>query len=87
MLPYLFTLGLAGFPEECQGLGIGLPAEYTRITWGWPYRFLRKVEEAGARFYLMIDTGTDASAFSEVPVDGIITDYIEIVGKYYDDQS
>ena len=87
MLPYLLTLGLVGFPEECQGLGIGLTPETTRLAWGWPYRFLQDVEEAGARFYLMLDTEEDARAFSDIPVDGIITDHIEIVGQYYDDQS
>jgi glycerophosphoryl diester phosphodiesterase len=85
MMPYWLTLGLVGFPEACQGLGIGLPPEYTRLAWGWPYRYLQNVEEAGARFYLMIDTEEDAGVYQDIPVDGIITDYIEIVGKYYDD--
>jgi len=41
------------------------------------------VREAGARFYLMVDTEKDAQAFSDIPVDGIVTDYVEMVGKYY----
>lgn len=86
-MPYGLTLGLAGFPEACQGLGIGLTPQYTRLAGGWPYRFLKDVEEAGARFYLMLDTEEDARAYSDIPVDGIITDHIEIVEKYYDDQS
>ena len=43
------------------------------------------MDVAEARFYLMVDTEEDARAYSDIPVDGIITDYIEIVGKYYDD--
>jgi glycerophosphoryl diester phosphodiesterase len=82
-LPYLLTFGLSGFPEECAGLGIGLPVEYTRFAWGWPYRFLKGVREADARFYLMVDTEKDAQAFSGIPVDGIVTDYVEVVGRTY----
>jgi glycerophosphoryl diester phosphodiesterase len=84
MMPYFLTLGLGGFPKACEGLGIGLPPGYTRFAWGWPYRFLASVEQAGARFYLMIDTAQAAEAFADMPVDGIITDYIEVVGKYYE---
>ena len=78
------TFGLSGFPKECRGLGIGMPAKYARFAWGWPYRFLSGVSEAGGRFYLLVDTEKDARAYSDVPVDGIVTDYIELVGKYYD---
>ena len=82
-LPYILTLGLAGFPEECEGMGIGLPSAYTKVAWGWPYRFLDRVERAGLRFYLQIDTVENAQAFAHLPVDGIITDHIEVVGRYY----
>lgn len=85
-LPYLLTLGLARFPEHCQGVGIGLPPDYVRLAWGWPYRFLDAVHQAGLRFYLMVDTAPDAQQFRHLPVDGIITDYIEIVGPYYKPQ-
>ena len=80
---YVFTFGLSGFPEESRGMVIGVPPEYTRLLWGWPYRFLEKVSASGAKFYLLIDTEEDAEALLGIPVDGIVTDYIEIVGKYY----
>jgi hypothetical protein len=60
-----------------------MPVEYTRFAWGWPYRFLKGVREADARFYLMVDTEKDAQAFSGIPVDGIVTDYVEVVGRTY----
>ena len=82
-LPYLLTLGLAGFPEHCRGTGLGLPPAYLRLAWGWPYRFLDAVHQAGLRFYLLVDTAPDAQRFRHLPVDGIITDYIEVVGPYY----
>jgi len=82
-MPYLLSFGLSGFPEESRGLAIGMPAEYAPFLWGWPYRFLAKVSQAGAKFYLIVDTEEDARAFSGIPVDGIVTDYIEVVGRYY----
>lgn len=84
LMPYLATFGLSGFPKECRGLGIGMPTKYARFAWGWPYRFLRRVSQAGAKFYLLVDTEQDARAYSDVPVDGIVTDTIDVVGKYYD---
>jgi glycerophosphoryl diester phosphodiesterase len=82
-LPYVLTFGLGGFPEECRGEGLGLPAQYVRLAWGWPYRFLRTASRAGVRFYVIVDSEEDAAAFSDTPVDGIITDYIEVIGPYY----
>ena len=86
LLPYLATLGLSGFPEECRGLGIGLPVEYTKYAWGWPYRFLKGISDAGLRFYLMVDSEEDAQAFAGIPADGIVTDWIQVVAPYYRDR-
>ena len=47
-------------------------------------KFLNKLSEADAKIYLMIDSEEEAQAFLDMPVDGIVTDYIEVVGKYYD---
>lgn len=80
---YLLTFGLAGFPEESRGLVLGMPPKYRRLVWGWPYRFLNRVHDAGAKFYLMIDSEAEAKKFADFPCDGIITDYIEIVGKHF----
>ena len=83
LLRYTLTSGLSGFPEESKGLVLGLPPKYTKYVWGWPYRFLKKVADADAKFYLLIDTEEDAMACAEIPVDGIVTDHIEVVGKHY----
>jgi glycerophosphoryl diester phosphodiesterase len=83
MMPYLLTGGLAAISAESKGVVMGMPPSYVPIVWGWPYRFLREVSDVGAKFYLMIDTEEEARAFSKIPVDGVITDYIEVVGKYF----
>jgi glycerophosphoryl diester phosphodiesterase len=80
LYPYLLSLGVAGFPQECRGVGFGLPPEYLKFAWGWPYRFLERVSAAGMRFYLLIDSEQGAAAFADLPIDGIVTDYVELVG-------
>ena len=32
-----------------------MPPGYTKLLWGWPYRFLKKTSRAGTEFYLLID--------------------------------
>ena len=81
-LPYLLTFGVAGFPEECRGVGIGMPAKYAPLIWGWPYRFLRQAAESDVRFYLLIDSEEEALHNGAAPVDGVITDYIEVIGQH-----
>jgi glycerophosphoryl diester phosphodiesterase len=82
-LPYLLTFGLGGFPEECGGAGLGMPAQYAPFIWGWPYRFLADAAAADIRFYLLIDTEEEARAYAGFPVDGRVTDYIETTGQYF----
>ena len=79
-LPYLLTFGLSGFPAECHGEGIGMPFTYRSFSWGWPYRFLRIANRNDVGFYLLADTAEDAAAAIDLPVDGINTEYIEVVG-------
>lgn len=86
LLPYLTTLGLAGFPGECRGEGMGIPIGYTWAVAGWPYRFLRRTSEAGMRFYALVDSTEDAQTLGDAPVDGVITDWIEVVGPIYSGQ-
>ena len=80
---YLLTFGMGGFPDESRGLVLGMPLKYTKLVWGWPYRFLEKVQDAGAKFYLMVDKEEEIQKIADLPVDGIITDYIDVIGKYF----
>jgi len=80
---YLLTFGFGGFPDDSQGYVMAMPPKYLKILWSWPYRFLNKVHDAGAKFYLMIDAEEDAQKYANFPVDGIVTDYIEVVGETF----
>jgi glycerophosphoryl diester phosphodiesterase len=81
----MLTFGLGGFGDECSGMAIGLSPQYTRYVWGWPYRFVAQAHQADMQVYLMVDSAEDASAYADAPVDGIITDYIEVVGPVYEE--
>lgn len=80
---YLFKMGFGDIPEQYKHQGIGLPTNYTRYIWGWPNRFLGKVYDADMRFFLYLNTVEEAQRFSNVALNGIVTDHIEVMGKYY----
>ena len=83
---YLLTFGLGEFPEESKDLVFTIPPKYRKYIWGWPYRFIKKVHDANAKVFLLIDTEEEAQKYADFPVDGIITDYIELVGTYFGDK-
>jgi len=82
-LHYLVTLGLSGFPEESRGLVLVLRPKHTRYMWGWPYRFIRHIHNAGASFYLYLDTAEDAKKYAHLPLDGVVTDSVAQVAPYF----
>ena len=80
---YLFRLGFGHIPGRYKHQGIGLPTHYTKYIWGWPNRFLGKVYDADMRFYLYLNTVDEAEQYSNLPLNGIVTDHIEVLGKIY----
>ncbi len=81
LLPYLFSFGLIPIPSECAGLMVPIPAKYVKFLWGWPYRFISGAHKYNMKIFLYIDTKEDAIAFKDLPVDGFLTDYIEVTGE------
>lgn len=80
---YLFKLGFGNIPQQYKHQGIGLPTKYTKYIWGWPNRFLGKIYAADMKFYLYLNTVEEAGRYSNVVLNGIVTDHIEVVGEYY----
>lgn len=80
---YVASLGLLGLGKECNGLAIGMTKDYAKFMWGWPYNFIKAVHENNSTIYLMVDTPEEIQWAKSLPVDGIITDYIEIVGPTF----
>ncbi len=79
---YLLSIGVMRVGDTYKNQGLALPIKYTKYMWGWPNRLLNKIYGAGARFYLVINDPDDLASISGIPLDGIITYDIEILGKY-----
>jgi glycerophosphoryl diester phosphodiesterase len=80
LIPYLYKFGFGEFPRQYKNKGIGLPFKYIWLAWGWPNRFLNKVYEADMRFYVYVNSIEQAQELSGVPLNGVITDRIELIG-------
>ena len=79
---YIFGFGLGDVANEYRNKGLGLPIEYTKYVWGWPYRFLGKIYNAKARFYVFVNTKEELEKVAGIPLDGIVTDHIEVLGNF-----
>lgn len=72
-------------PEACSNQNLILPAErlrpwFVRAGVGWPNRFLKKVNRANSFLYIDTDSAEEAVVISELPIAGILTDRIEVIG-------
>lgn len=79
-LPFFLSFGLLDIPSELHGRIMVIPAEYIPYVWGWPYRFINAVRNAGLKLYILTDTREKAEKYKALPVDGFLTDYIEVTG-------
>jgi len=83
LTPYVVSIGILGFGTECQNRNIGMNRNYSRYMWGWPYSFLKKAQDNNSPVYLMVDSEKDIGWAKGLPIAGIVTDYIELVGPRY----
>lgn len=84
-------LGWSGYvPDACRGASVGVPVNLRWAYWGWPNRFLHRMERAGAQVMLVGPIGHDEPMVSEpaqldaVPAgfSGLIaTDHVERIGR------
>jgi glycerophosphoryl diester phosphodiesterase len=88
MLPYI-AVGWTGYvPESCENTQIHLPEKYASFIWGWPEKFISRIEGAGSRVILVAGDGGWSEGFdSEKDVErlpenfsgGIWTNRIDVV--------
>ncbi len=83
IVKYIASFGILGFGGECNGLAVGMTKQYSKYMWGWPYNFIKKAQESSSSVYLMVDTLEEMKWARNLPVNGIITDHIELVGREY----
>jgi glycerophosphoryl diester phosphodiesterase len=84
---YLLSIGMMRVGDAYKDQGLALPIKYTKYMWGWPNRLLNKIYGAGARFYLVVNNPDDLGSISGIPLNGIITYDIEILGKHIEKEN
>jgi glycerophosphoryl diester phosphodiesterase len=90
---YLTTGWIGHVGAACRNTMIFVPANYGWVAWGWPNRFLARMQSANTEVYIVdaIHRGErpgvggidDEAALAQVPRDwrgGVTTDRIEVVG-------
>jgi glycerophosphoryl diester phosphodiesterase len=76
MLPYIAT-GWTGYvPSACRDTQIHIPEKYAKWMWGWPDKFIKRMEDAGTRVILVAGDGGWSEGF-DTPEDlkRLPTDY------------
>lgn len=59
-------VGWTGYvPKSIRNKEIHLPLNYAKLLWGWPHRFLRRMERANTRFVLVNGNGGFSSGFDD----------------------
>ena len=78
-------------PSDCRRSMLFVPANAAPWLWGWPNRFLQRMDQVGTRVVLIGDYGgegfsqgfDDPDRLTELPADyagGIWTDRIDLIG-------
>jgi len=65
---------------SCGRYAIGIPTSYLKYVPGWPSLFLSQAQRAKLKVYVMVDTAEDLEKVRGLPLDGIVTNRIEIIG-------
>lgn len=90
---YMLTGWYGNIPAPCRNTIIFVPYNYGWVAWGWPDRFLARMQSAGSEVYVVdalrrgetpgVGGIDDAAGFAQVPNGwrgGVATDRIEVIG-------
>ena len=66
LLSYL-AVGWTGYvPKAMRHTQLHLPLRYARLLWGWPHRFLQRMEKVGTRVIIVAGDGAYSEGFDTV---------------------
>jgi glycerophosphoryl diester phosphodiesterase len=69
LIPYLAG-GWTGFvPSACEKTQLHIPEKIVPLLWGWPNRFLNRMEDAGTNVIVVGGDGSDFSSGFDTPED------------------
>lgn len=79
---YLLRMVLTGtLSDRCQRWVIGIPYHMLDTIPGWPHLILSRAHQAGARVFVVdVDTPEEYASVADLPLDGIQTNRIDIIG-------
>jgi glycerophosphoryl diester phosphodiesterase len=79
---YLLMLFSGQISTACGRYALGIPARYLKYAPGWSSNlFLVQARSAGLKIYVIdVDTAEDLKPIKDLPLDGIATNRIEIIG-------
>lgn len=65
LLPYL-AVGWTGYtPSACQNIQLHLPEKIAPFLWGWPAKFVNRMDEAGSRVVVVAGWGGFSEGFDQ----------------------
>jgi glycerophosphoryl diester phosphodiesterase len=66
LIDYLMTGWSGHVPASCRNTLIHVPEKYAPLLWGWPNRFLTRMERAGTRVVLVAGEGNESRGFDAI---------------------
>ncbi|KAB7706006.1 glycerophosphodiester phosphodiesterase [Bacillus aerolatus] len=93
LIPYIATGWTGHVPEACQNTELHVPEKIAPFLWGWPNRFLDRMDEANVRTIIVggngsgfssgFDSEEDIKRLPENYTGGIWTNRIDKIGEIY----
>ncbi len=63
LFPYI-AVGWTGYiPAACHNTQIHIPEKYARLMWGWPEKFINRLENVGTRVFIVAGDGGWSEGF------------------------
>lgn len=82
---YLGMLATGSLTGPCRASVIGVPLAATRKLPGWPHLIVSAAHGAGVPVYVAdVDSAADLEEVRGIPLDGIVTNRVEVVGPLLD---
>jgi glycerophosphoryl diester phosphodiesterase len=66
LIDYLMTGWSGHVPASCRNTLIHVPEKHAPLLWGWPNRFLARMEKAGSRVVLVAGEGNESRGFDSI---------------------
>jgi glycerophosphoryl diester phosphodiesterase len=66
LIPYLAYGWSGAVPDACNQTQLHIPLKYVRLLWGWPDKFLNRMDAVDTRVIVVAGDGTWSEGFDSV---------------------